>query len=292
MPRKSIEGFSRFRPRASMVNSVWAARSWRNGSTKRRGKASRRRSSSTPGARAFIRRSPRSRRPPGIAKPRNGTFGKLFPSRPVSPAIESSPIRCCRRAGRRSFHNWPTRGKARAPTPPGPTRAARFSRLRETRRARSVGARTRRTPSRPGDDNVEQASRECLEPLGPLRGSDGSLSGDPPARTPCYLGALTNLGAVHERQGNADEGIRAYRERHPMRPRLRECLSESGSGARAKRRPATSSGSSEESETPLAGRSRARLRHRGAREPYALIIFGSRCLRRTTSRIQRRKSCK
>jgi tetratricopeptide (TPR) repeat protein len=30
------------------------------------------------------------------------------------------------------------------------------------------------------------------------------------ARTPCYLGALTNLGALHERLGDPDSGIRAY----------------------------------------------------------------------------------
>jgi tetratricopeptide (TPR) repeat protein len=27
---------------------------------------------------------------------------------------------------------------------------------------------------------------------------------------PCYLGALTNLGAIHERSGNAEEAIRSY----------------------------------------------------------------------------------
>jgi tetratricopeptide (TPR) repeat protein len=30
------------------------------------------------------------------------------------------------------------------------------------------------------------------------------------ARKPCYLGALTNLGAVHERRGEVEAGIQSY----------------------------------------------------------------------------------
>jgi arylsulfatase A-like enzyme/Flp pilus assembly protein TadD len=61
----------------------------------------------------------------------------------------------------------------------------------------------------PGDDNVEQALANSLSRAGrfeeAMRHYQGIL-----ARTPCYLGALTNLGAVHERQGNVEEGIRSY----------------------------------------------------------------------------------
>jgi tetratricopeptide (TPR) repeat protein len=61
----------------------------------------------------------------------------------------------------------------------------------------------------PGDDNVEQALANNLSRAGrfeeAMRHYEAIL-----ARTPCYLGALTNLGAVYERQGNVEEGIRSY----------------------------------------------------------------------------------
>lgn len=61
----------------------------------------------------------------------------------------------------------------------------------------------------PEDDNLEQELANSLSRLGRFdearRHYEALL-----ARTPCYLGALTNLGAVHETQGNVDEGIRSY----------------------------------------------------------------------------------
>jgi tetratricopeptide (TPR) repeat protein len=61
----------------------------------------------------------------------------------------------------------------------------------------------------PGDDNVEQELANGLSRAGrfdeAMRHYEAIL-----ARTPCYLGALTNLGAAHERRGNVDEGIRHY----------------------------------------------------------------------------------
>jgi tetratricopeptide (TPR) repeat protein len=61
----------------------------------------------------------------------------------------------------------------------------------------------------PGDDNVEQELANSLSRAGryqeAMRHYEAIL-----ARTPCYLGALTNLGAAHERRGNVDEGIRQY----------------------------------------------------------------------------------
>jgi tetratricopeptide (TPR) repeat protein len=61
----------------------------------------------------------------------------------------------------------------------------------------------------PEDDNLEQALANGLSRAGrfeeAMRHYEAIL-----ARTPCYLGALTNLGAAHERRGNVDEGIRHY----------------------------------------------------------------------------------
>jgi tetratricopeptide (TPR) repeat protein len=61
----------------------------------------------------------------------------------------------------------------------------------------------------PSDDNVEQALANALSRAGrfdeAMKHYQAIL-----ARTPCYLGALTNVGAAHEQRGNADEGIRAY----------------------------------------------------------------------------------
>jgi tetratricopeptide (TPR) repeat protein len=63
--------------------------------------------------------------------------------------------------------------------------------------------------SRSGDDNVEQALANSLSRVGrfdeAMKHYQAILS-----RTPCYLGALTNLGAILERRGSADEGIRCY----------------------------------------------------------------------------------
>jgi arylsulfatase A-like enzyme/tetratricopeptide (TPR) repeat protein len=61
----------------------------------------------------------------------------------------------------------------------------------------------------PEDDNIEQALANTLSGLG--RFDEAKLHYEAILhRSPCYLGALTNLGAVHERQGNVDEGIRSY----------------------------------------------------------------------------------
>ncbi len=61
----------------------------------------------------------------------------------------------------------------------------------------------------PEDDNVEQALANTLSGIG--RVDEAKLHYEAIlARTPCYLGALTNVGAVHEREGNVDEGIRSY----------------------------------------------------------------------------------
>jgi arylsulfatase A-like enzyme/Flp pilus assembly protein TadD len=61
----------------------------------------------------------------------------------------------------------------------------------------------------PADDNVEQALANSLSRVGrfeeAMRHYQAIL-----ARTPCYLGALTNLGAIYERRGDVDEGIRRY----------------------------------------------------------------------------------
>jgi tetratricopeptide (TPR) repeat protein len=61
----------------------------------------------------------------------------------------------------------------------------------------------------PGDDNVEQALANGLSRAGRFGEAIPHYQAIL-ARTPCYLGALTNLGAAHERMGNAEEGIRAY----------------------------------------------------------------------------------
>jgi len=61
----------------------------------------------------------------------------------------------------------------------------------------------------PEDGNIEQALANTLSGLG--RFDEAKLHYEAILhRSPCYLGALTNLGAVHERQGNVDEGIRSY----------------------------------------------------------------------------------
>jgi arylsulfatase A-like enzyme/Flp pilus assembly protein TadD len=61
----------------------------------------------------------------------------------------------------------------------------------------------------PEDDNIEQVLANALSRLGRFdeakRHYEAILH-----RSPCYVGALTNLGAVHERRGNVDEGIRSY----------------------------------------------------------------------------------
>jgi len=61
----------------------------------------------------------------------------------------------------------------------------------------------------PEDGNIEQALANTLSGLG--RFDEAKFHYEAILhRSPCYLGALTNLGAVHERQGNVDEGIRSY----------------------------------------------------------------------------------
>jgi tetratricopeptide (TPR) repeat protein len=61
----------------------------------------------------------------------------------------------------------------------------------------------------PEDDNVEQALANTLSGLG--RFDEAKLHYEAIRnRSPCYLGALTNLGAVYERQGNVEEGILFY----------------------------------------------------------------------------------
>ncbi|HEY7699738.1 MAG TPA: sulfatase-like hydrolase/transferase, partial [Vicinamibacteria bacterium] len=61
----------------------------------------------------------------------------------------------------------------------------------------------------PHDDNVEQAVANSLSRVGrfdeAMKHYQAILS-----RTPCYLGAHTNLGAILEKRGNADEGIGHY----------------------------------------------------------------------------------
>ena len=61
----------------------------------------------------------------------------------------------------------------------------------------------------PADDNVEQALANSLSRAGRFDEATRHYRAIL-ARTPCYLGALTNLGAVHERQGDVEEGIRSY----------------------------------------------------------------------------------
>jgi arylsulfatase A-like enzyme/Flp pilus assembly protein TadD len=61
----------------------------------------------------------------------------------------------------------------------------------------------------PRDDNVEQALANELSRAGryeeAIRHYRAILD-----RSPCYLGALTNLGAAYERLGTVDDGLRAY----------------------------------------------------------------------------------
>jgi arylsulfatase A-like enzyme/Flp pilus assembly protein TadD len=61
----------------------------------------------------------------------------------------------------------------------------------------------------PADDNVEQALANGLSRSGRYEEAMAHYRAIL-ARTPCYLGALTNLGAAYERSGKVDEGIRAY----------------------------------------------------------------------------------
>ncbi|HJS74183.1 MAG TPA: tetratricopeptide repeat protein, partial [Vicinamibacteria bacterium] len=61
----------------------------------------------------------------------------------------------------------------------------------------------------PHDDNLEQAFANGLSRAGRFEEAMAHYQAIL-ARTPCYLGALTNLGAAHERRGNVEEGIRAY----------------------------------------------------------------------------------
>ncbi len=61
----------------------------------------------------------------------------------------------------------------------------------------------------PEDDNIEQALANSLSQLG--RFEEAKVHYETILRrTPCYLGALTNLGAVYERQKRADDAIRSY----------------------------------------------------------------------------------
>jgi arylsulfatase A-like enzyme/Flp pilus assembly protein TadD len=62
----------------------------------------------------------------------------------------------------------------------------------------------------PSDDNVEQALANALSRASRFEEAIAHYQAIL-ARSPCYLGALTNLGAAYERRGNPDEGIRAYR---------------------------------------------------------------------------------
>ncbi|HEY7697510.1 MAG TPA: tetratricopeptide repeat protein, partial [Vicinamibacteria bacterium] len=61
----------------------------------------------------------------------------------------------------------------------------------------------------PGDDNVEQALANSLSRVGRFEEAMGHYQAIL-ARKPCYLGALTNLGAVHERRGEVEAGIQSY----------------------------------------------------------------------------------
>jgi len=61
----------------------------------------------------------------------------------------------------------------------------------------------------PEDDNNEQALANTLSGLG--RFDEAKLHYEAILdRSPCYVGALTNLGAVHERRGEVDDGIHSY----------------------------------------------------------------------------------
>jgi arylsulfatase A-like enzyme/Flp pilus assembly protein TadD len=61
----------------------------------------------------------------------------------------------------------------------------------------------------PRDDNVEHALANELSRAGRYEEAIGHYRAILD-RTPCYLGALTNLGAAHERQGRVEDGLRAY----------------------------------------------------------------------------------
>jgi arylsulfatase A-like enzyme/Flp pilus assembly protein TadD len=61
----------------------------------------------------------------------------------------------------------------------------------------------------PEDDNVEQALANALSRLG--RYDEAKLRYEAIlGRSPCYLGALTNLGAIYERSNRVDEAIDSY----------------------------------------------------------------------------------
>jgi Flp pilus assembly protein TadD len=61
----------------------------------------------------------------------------------------------------------------------------------------------------PNDINIEQAVANTLSRLGRFEDAMGRYEAIV-HRSPCYLGALTNLGAVYERFGRVDEAIRSY----------------------------------------------------------------------------------
>jgi tetratricopeptide (TPR) repeat protein len=96
---------------------------------------------------------------------------------------------------------------------PGAAAAAAYARgqlLASQRNAEGALIELERAVSlAPEDDNIEQALANTLSGLG--RFDEAKLHYEAILhRSPCYLGALTNLGAVHERRGNVDEGIRFY----------------------------------------------------------------------------------
>jgi choline-sulfatase len=61
----------------------------------------------------------------------------------------------------------------------------------------------------PENDTVEQVLANALIRVGRFDEARGHYEAIL-RRSPCYLGALTNLGAIHERVGKVDDAIRAY----------------------------------------------------------------------------------
>jgi tetratricopeptide (TPR) repeat protein len=61
----------------------------------------------------------------------------------------------------------------------------------------------------PGDDNLEQALANSLSRLGRFEEAKSHYEAIL-GRSPCYLGALTNLGAIYEQDGRVDDAIRSY----------------------------------------------------------------------------------
>jgi tetratricopeptide (TPR) repeat protein len=81
----------------------------------------------------------------------------------------------------------------------------------------------------PEDDNVEQALANALSGLGRLEEAREHYEVIL-RRSPCYLGALTNRGAVDERTGRVDEALRSYEKAIACDPAYANAYKNLGAG--------------------------------------------------------------